>query len=411
MNTPLLQVILSDLEPLTLHDSATLRALAREARLVLTARNASSSNGAPSRPDATLDPKAEALETYQKALKLLQDPLLPVRAHGLVLLRHLIVPPKPSERQVELDPALVPGILSVFLQSVQEDDSYIFLNAVQGLVAMVDVLGQEILKGLVDVYAGGLLDGSEVGTMSKADLDRRLRVGEALNQSIRKCGDALGIYGEPLTHSPVSVLMISLSQHPSSAFLPNHTIEASPNNAQNISAIIASTLRRNIADGAPSLDCGPLRRLGRVAPTRSFDYQATSTSCQAGARSQARRRGCRGGESDFEIQTNGRDGRKSTLTRFQTSAIPPIGSSLPRHVTAGDGREDARYPNRADHVSGLQDAFTHLIHACCHTARRLDSKAAARVGLHSCNGHGPSSESHGGRSARSLGCGGTRNLT
>lgn len=362
MNTPLLHVILSDLEPLTLHDSATLRALAREARLVLTARNASSSNGGRSRPNASLDPKAEALETYQKALKLLQDPLLPVRAHGLVLLRHLIVPPKASERRVELDPALVPGILSVFLQSVQEDDSYIFLNAVQGLVAMVDVLGQDILKGLVDVYAGGLLDGSEVGNMSKADLDRRLRVGEALNQSIRKCGDALGIYGEPLTHSPVSVLTIAPSQYPSSTFLQNHAFEAFAYITENVGAIASGALCGNIAERSPSLDCGPLRRLGRVTPARSFDYHTATTSCQAGARSPARRRGCRGGESNPEIKTNGRNGRTSTLTRFQVSALPQIGSTLPRHVTAGYGREDARYFNRAEHVSQFQDAFTHLLH-------------------------------------------------
>lgn len=200
VNTPLLQVILSDLEPLTLHSSSTIRPLAREARLVLTARNASTSTGQSTGTTAADDPKKVANDTYQQALKLLQDPILPVRAHGLVLLRQLIAPPK-GKPAPPLDAALVPAILSIFLQSVQEDDSYIFLNAVQGLVAMVDRLGRDIMKGLMDVYAGGLLDGRPNSGMGKAELDKRVRVGEALNQSITKCGDALGLYVDILVPS------------------------------------------------------------------------------------------------------------------------------------------------------------------------------------------------------------------
>ncbi|KAG8987795.1 hypothetical protein FRB90_003143, partial [Tulasnella sp. 427] len=197
LNTPLLQIILTDLEPLTLHSSASIRPLAREARLVLTARIASTSTAQNLRTSVADDPKGAAYETYQQALKLLQDPILPVRAHGLVLLRQLIVPPK-GKPVPTLDPALIPAILSIFLQSVQEDDSYIFLNAVQGLVVMVDRLGRDIMKGLMEVYAGGLLDGRPNSGMSKAELDKRVRVGEALNQSIVKCGSALGLYVDVL---------------------------------------------------------------------------------------------------------------------------------------------------------------------------------------------------------------------
>ncbi|KAG8987769.1 hypothetical protein FRB90_003165, partial [Tulasnella sp. 427] len=197
LNTPLLQVILADLEPLTLHSSTSIRPLAREARLVLTVRNASTSTAQNSRTLAADDPKRESYETYQQALKLLQDPILPVRAHGLVLLRQLIVPQKGKPAR-PLDPALIPAILSIFLQSVQEDDSYIFLNAVQGLVVMVDRLGRDIMKGLMEVYAGGLLDGRPNSGMSKAELDKRVRAGEALNQSIVKCGSALGLYVDVL---------------------------------------------------------------------------------------------------------------------------------------------------------------------------------------------------------------------
>jgi hypothetical protein len=186
-------MIFDNLEPIANSDDESLRALGREARLVLISRR-SLSESIPS----TTEAQRSALETYQEALRLIQDPILPVRAHGLHMLRQLVVPPKPPKGApplppLELNPALVPGILDVFLQSVQEEDSFVFLNAVQGLSAMVDRLGREILQSLLRIYA----DGVEAGRpMERAELDKRVRVGEALVQVVRRCGGALGLYGK-----------------------------------------------------------------------------------------------------------------------------------------------------------------------------------------------------------------------
>ncbi|KAG8846167.1 hypothetical protein FRB96_002066 [Tulasnella sp. 330] len=214
INTPLLQLVESDVERLTNHVSTTVRELAREARLVMTARNASTSTTAPQVSEGPADARQLAQDQYQHALKLLQDPILPVRAHGLVLLKNLVLAakaPTPGAKST-VDPALIPAILSIFLQLVQEDDSYIFLNAVQGLVAMADTIGQEILKGLIDVYAGGVLGGSIDSVMSKAEMDRRVRVGEALGQFIRKCGDTLSAHGQKSRRiCPSSAHVLSVS--------------------------------------------------------------------------------------------------------------------------------------------------------------------------------------------------------
>lgn len=99
-----------------------------------------------------------------------------------------------------LDPALVPGILSIFIQSVQDDESYIFLNAVQGLAAMVDGYGKDVLRSIMDVYLSGTGIGASGGrgntiTMLREELDVRVRVGEALNTVVKRCGVALGFYG------------------------------------------------------------------------------------------------------------------------------------------------------------------------------------------------------------------------
>lgn len=210
-NTPLLQVVFSHLEPLTNSSINIIRKTALEARLVITTRQASGAAQNYGSPQRRSDH-----EIYQEALKLVQDPILPVRAHGLLMLRQLIVPPRPTAAVInstsgkpvpvsslrtpsaptdhDVDPALIPAILDVFMQSVQDDDSFVFLNAVQGLSAMVDRLGRSILIRLMDVYAGG--EGFNIhSSMSKTALDKRLRVGEALGQVVRRCGDALPAYG------------------------------------------------------------------------------------------------------------------------------------------------------------------------------------------------------------------------
>ena len=171
--------------------------------MVMTARLASTSAPSGSRSSKASSEDAETpQETYQKALKLLQDPLLPVRAHGLLLLRQLVsagkltaVSASASLAEPALDRALVPGILSIFMQSIQDDDSYMFLNAVQGLSAMVDGYGKDVLRGLVKTYADGV-DSLSPSAMSQHDVDMRTRVGEALGQVIRRCGEALPSYGE-----------------------------------------------------------------------------------------------------------------------------------------------------------------------------------------------------------------------
>lgn len=198
--SPILNDIFLLLEPLTKNPSEALRPLAREARMVLTARLASTSSpseNSSSKSDINSDEDPKAI--YQKALTLLQDPLLPVRAHGLLLLRQLASSKSPSQKDPvkltpALDPALVPGVLSIFLQSIQDEDSYIFLNAVQGLAAMAEGFGKEVLRGLVADYVRGL-DGVGAGALNQGEVDVRVRIGEALGQVVKRCGETLPSYG------------------------------------------------------------------------------------------------------------------------------------------------------------------------------------------------------------------------
>ena len=154
-----------------------------------------------------LDGMESSREKYQEALKLLQDPLLPVRAQGLHLLKSLIKPNDPStattsQNLLKTDPALLPAILDIFLNSLTEDDSFLYLNAVQGLSTLVDVFGRQVIRGLLEVYTGGTRGGKvevkEVGEGEKGqrEVDKRLRVGEALVQVVQRAGEALATLRE-----------------------------------------------------------------------------------------------------------------------------------------------------------------------------------------------------------------------
>ena len=191
---PILKDISSVLEPLALHGPINLTPIAREAKLVLTARLVQNSD--------LYEPKSKAdrdvQEVYQRALKLLQDPMLPIRAHGLLLLRELL---SSSRTEDQVTSALVPSILSIFLQSVQDDDSYIFLNGVQGLAVLADKFGKEILQGLVRDYMGNL-KGLGATNITRHDVEVRTRIGEALSSVIKRCGSALGLYGKWLEWTP-----------------------------------------------------------------------------------------------------------------------------------------------------------------------------------------------------------------
>lgn len=201
-NTPLLAVIHSQLDTLASSTSSQLISpLAREAKMVLSLRRASSAFES-THPESTSadsdDPLAASRAKYREALKLLQDPLLPVRAQGLHLLRTLVLDRKTA--LLSTDPALLPAVLDIFVQAIEEEDSFLYLNAVQGLSSLVDVFGRQVVGRLLEVYTGarkGDREPKAVGDGEKGmrELDKRLRVGETLVQVVQRAGEALGMFG------------------------------------------------------------------------------------------------------------------------------------------------------------------------------------------------------------------------
>ncbi len=74
---------------------------------------------------------------------------------------------------------------------MQDEESYLYLNAVQGLAALTSsgVGGQPIAR-LVGIYIGRD-DTLQSQLLPAREVEKRLRVGEALLQVVQRCGEAL----------------------------------------------------------------------------------------------------------------------------------------------------------------------------------------------------------------------------
>ncbi|KAK4329894.1 hypothetical protein RTBOTA2_005859 [Rhodotorula toruloides] len=180
-DTPLLAVIYLQLDTLASSTSSQLiPPLARETKMVLSLRRASSAFDS-AHPEST-SCKTRCFLYGRKACTSSARSSSTARP--------------PSSRT---DPALLPAVLDIFVQAIEEEDSFLYLNAVQGLSSLVDVFGRQVIGRLLEVYTGarkGDREPKAVGEGEKGtrELDKRLRVGETLLQVVQRAGEALGMF-------------------------------------------------------------------------------------------------------------------------------------------------------------------------------------------------------------------------
>ncbi|KAK9450629.1 uncharacterized protein V1518DRAFT_411274 [Limtongia smithiae] len=116
----------------------------------------------------------ESQQKYNNALANIQDELVPIRAHGLHILRSLIL-----ERDTTIK---VSAVLKIYLSTMNDEDSFIYLNSIKGLQTLTDLHGIYVTEKLVEEYSKNT---------SQRTLDERLRIGEAILRTIQRLGDAL----------------------------------------------------------------------------------------------------------------------------------------------------------------------------------------------------------------------------
>lgn len=181
MSDQAVQLLESSVEPLKKLEKLPLELVGEAVNEVLLAITSYLSAQKMSNPNHKSSASIEVSKIkYRDAMKSLQDDLLPIRAHGMGMLKEMVL---------SKDPLVSSGeglneVLDIFVRLVQDEDSYIYLNAVKGLSALTDAYGNQIIKKLGNIYSD-----------TNQKLDNRLRIGEALLQTIQRCGDALGNYG------------------------------------------------------------------------------------------------------------------------------------------------------------------------------------------------------------------------
>ncbi|XP_076840276.1 transport and Golgi organization protein 6 homolog isoform X3 [Brachyhypopomus gauderio] len=86
-------------------------------------------------------------------------------------------------------------LLTLFLESLEHEDSFVYLSAIQGLVVLADSFPEQILNRLLAEYQ---VSPNTAPASRGRSLETRLKVGEALMRASRAMGELAPHYGRPL---------------------------------------------------------------------------------------------------------------------------------------------------------------------------------------------------------------------
>ncbi|EDO42830.1 predicted protein, partial [Nematostella vectensis] len=127
--------------------------------------------------------------SYDEALTQLCDPLLPVRGHAMLSLASLINHRDPKAM------SKVDTLLKIFEEQLAHDDSYIYLAAVQGLVALAGLRPDPVLPHLARQFA------TCAPAIPQRSPELRMKLGEALVRATRACGPLVPRFSQHLISS------------------------------------------------------------------------------------------------------------------------------------------------------------------------------------------------------------------
>jgi len=119
-------------------------------------------------PSTETPPQSDA-EIYSRAIEYISDPLVPVRAQGLSILRDLILR-NPSAVNVD-------SVLDLLLGLLHDEDSFVYLNAIKAIQVVADKYGESITRKIMDEYE------------SKTDVDERVRLAESVAGVVQRMGE------------------------------------------------------------------------------------------------------------------------------------------------------------------------------------------------------------------------------
>ncbi|KAJ3270793.1 transmembrane and coiled-coil domains-containing protein 7 [Terramyces sp. JEL0728] len=156
--------------------------------------------------------QSKSKEIFREALKELSDELLPIRAHGMNEIRKLVLQKDPVSIQH------LESIINMFIDFLQDTDSFIYLNAIKGCSALADVYPEKTLNKLALIYKD----------MQYTD-EVRTRMGESILQIIQRSGEIYPKYADIISPSVMVVLRQDSNLMKSSAIiLSSHIAKQCP---------------------------------------------------------------------------------------------------------------------------------------------------------------------------------------
>ena len=138
--------------------------------------------------------KADSGTPFQCALREVQDPLIPVRGHGVQMLSKLVRSKDPETLEN------ISKLLEIFRHQLNSSDSYVYLRAITGLASLASVRSVEIIPLLCKEFTSlaskdlQLLQGDDDDSGNPSEVTVRLKVGEVLVKVAGECGEILPHY-------------------------------------------------------------------------------------------------------------------------------------------------------------------------------------------------------------------------
>ncbi|XP_040895132.1 transport and Golgi organization protein 6 homolog [Toxotes jaculatrix] len=117
------------------------------------------------------------------------DPDVPTRAFALRVLTRMVQNENPEVVKAQ------EKVLTLFLENLEHEDSFIYLSAIQGLAALSDSYPERILERLLKEFQHGP---SLPTSNMEHSLETRLKVGEVLMRASRAMGELAPHLGRPL---------------------------------------------------------------------------------------------------------------------------------------------------------------------------------------------------------------------
>ncbi|KPP67672.1 hypothetical protein Z043_113713 [Scleropages formosus] len=117
------------------------------------------------------------------------DPDVPTKAMALRVLTGMV-----RQRDAETL-RFQDKVLTLFLDNLEHDDSFVYLSAIEGLAVLADTFPERILKRLLEEYRDSPTEGA---TQKARSLETRLKMGEVLMRASRAMGDLAPHCGHPL---------------------------------------------------------------------------------------------------------------------------------------------------------------------------------------------------------------------